>query len=296
MNMEIISDELLSKFMEGKTDGEEEMVILREMESDSKLLDEWLSMAKAAELTDAEPLVQPDYALAEEKIHSALREHSGEKMFVSPRVNYFRPRFYWAVAASVALFATVAFLLLRKPEPSGTYVAQNGEDTVKVVEELSGTELAQLREEQPRQTASSATQKAGESRSEASEAVTINAVWQEAEQVAEVEHVQRVGSQEMNALRMVKPSKSSYAVLCKNLDKSFAFEWTADAVRELLFSVTDAQGRRIASVTDATAEKFSLKYKDIYPERQLTWELNVVFQDGSRETKRGKIQIDYQIQ
>ena len=103
-------------------------------------------------------------------------------------------------------------------------------------------------------------------------------------------------AQVANTLTVTKPAKDPYRVLCKNLEKTLNFEWTATNVKTLHFTVTDSKGKTIAESKDANSNYYLLKYREIYPEQQLKWTLVVTFEDGTQEKRSGQINIDYEPQ
>ena len=100
---------------------------------------------------------------------------------------------------------------------------------------------------------------------------------------------------EANRLTVTKPGKDNYRVLCKNLEKTLNFEWTATNVQTLHFTVKDSKGNTVAETKDVAATHYALKYGDLYPDQKLTWSLVVVFKDGTQGKRGGQVNIDYNL-
>lgn len=283
MREQKISDELLSRFLEGKTDGEVESEILRQITEDPDLFEEMAVVAEAAKLVDAEPINEPDLDNAEERVKKAL----------APAIHHLRPRFYWMAAASVTAILAVSLLWLLRPSDSNPYVADNRSDKTT---ELSGQKHAENRTCEPDKGVREAGQPAEQPGTGAFEGKdnSSEAVEHPEEYTAKVETA-NYASHAVHRLVVRKPAKSPYMVLCKNLERSFAFEWDADSVQSVRLTVTNSNGGTVADITEKDKGSYSLKYQEFYPERQLFWKLQVVFTDGVQEIRSGQIHIDYQI-
>ena len=249
-----ISDEMLSRFVEGTTDEADEKCILHSLEDDELSAEDLAAIAEAAKLVDTAPQQIPNLFLAKRQIEDTLKNDN--KKSAAPTSGRSKSRVYWAVAASIAMLLCVALFLLFRPDGSDQNFVQNGSDTssVTITQPQQDGNLAQT---------------------------TIQAEY--------------TGTKTANSLMVSKPSKDNYSVLCKNLDKAFQFEWSATNVQSLNFSVTNTQGKTIAQTSSISDNHYQLKYSDIYPEKKLSWSLEVVFKDGAREKRSGQIQIDYDL-
>ena len=283
MSEQKISDELLSRFLERKTDGEVESEILRQITEDPDLFEEMAAVGEAAKLADAEPIKEPDLAKADIRVKNAL----------APEIHHLRPRFYWMAAASVTAILAITLLWLLRPSDSNPYVADNRSDKTTV---LSGQKHAENRTFEPENGVREAGQPAEQPETGAFEGkdYSSEAVEHSEEYTAKVETA-NYASHAVHRLVVRKPAKSPYMVLCKNLERNFTFEWDADSVQSVRLTVTNSNGGNVADITEKNKGSYSLKYQELYPERQLFWKLQVVFTDGLQETRIGQIKIDYQI-
>ena len=289
MNEMNISDELISKFLEGKTDEVEEARLLMAMEADGMTVDDLAAIAAAAKMADSVPHKAPDLDLAKKQIADTLKRNDKKENTI-PTVRPSKKRVIWAMAASIAIVLAVALFVHFRPDGSGQNFAQDGADSTAV------TATCPQQEKNLAQASESKDNPVSKSRETNSVETDEDPVAQKetpyASQIIEKRYAQTATA---NSLSVIKPNKDNYRVNCKNLERSFNFEWSATNVQKLHFTVTNSQGKVIANILDKTTEIYSLKYIDIYPERQLKWTLTVGFEDGTSETKSGQIQIDYNL-
>ena len=283
-----ISDELLSKFLEGKTDDVEDARLLQAMEAE-----DLAAIAEAAKLADTAPQQTPNLLLAKKQIEDSLKDN--EIVENIPTIQRSKSRVYWAVAASIAVLLAVALFLLFRPDSSDQNFAQQENNRIE--------EVSKEQENKSKTTRETSTDKTDKVRhgeitptndpqsvqSETNDAQSAPITSQKLEK-------NYAATKTANSLTVTKPGKNDYRVLCKNLEKSFQFEWSASNVQNLHFTVTNAQGKVLAELTDKNATHHTISYNKIYPERQLKWTLKVVFEDGTSEICSGQVQIDYQVQ
>lgn len=285
-----ISDELLSKFMEGKTNEEENSLIFQSMNEDVALLEEMSAIGEAARLVDTQPVENPNLKKAEEQINAVLGDETNTKeVTVIPNLLKSRLRIVWAAAASVALVVAVALFILLKPVSHEQHFAKNNEDSTVVVTPEQTTESMMAQTTNKQKVAVSEEQPVENN-------VDIEvAPAQEKVYSAQKLEKQYASTQIAHDLTVVRPNKSNYSVLCKNLEKTLYFEWETDNVQSLHLTVKNAQGQTVAEQSDKTAKQYLLKYKDVYPNQKLYWSLTVKFADGTQQVRSGQIQIDYRL-
>ncbi|MBO7492691.1 MAG: hypothetical protein J6T87_00930 [Bacteroidales bacterium] len=286
-----ISEELWFRYLEGKTNEEEAERVTWLIAEDDELLAEYLSVREAMQLTDTEPNQTPDLNLAKEQISQVLRKESPEenKVVMLPRrTNLHR---YIAIAAAAALLVSVALFLLFRPDHNDNSLAQQEKPHVE-------TE-AKTQSQSPETTVE--TEQTNNTRKDnmPAKSDTEGVKPESHEASAESYTTQKLeknyaAAQVANHLTVTKPAKDNYRVLCKNLEKTLNFEWSATNVKTLHFTVTDSKGKNVAGISDKTVNQYALKYKDVYPEKQLKWTLSVAFEDGTQETRTGRISIDYE--
>jgi hypothetical protein len=285
-----ISEELWLKFLGGRTTEEETERVTRLIAEDDELLAKYLSVYKAAQLTDTEPCQRPDLNLAQKQIRQTLNTEKKENVVMLPRRSNAR-KYFAAAAVLVALVGVALFLLFRPDQNDNNFAQQEGKRIESKAKTKNLSSEASKEIEQTNKTRKddlSSKNNTEDVQSGSSDAPTNTFTTQKIEK-------NYAATQEANNLSMVKPGKDNYRVLCKNLDKTFIFEWLASNVKTLHFVVTDSKGKTIAETRDVTANHYSLKYSDIHPEQKLTWSLDVTFKDGAQERRNGQIQIDYNL-
>lgn len=294
-----ISEELFSRFLDGRTSEEENKQILQLLAENPELMDEFTAIAKASQLVDHEPLRKPNLEVAAQSIRSVLPESQADKPNVSTNRRRSIRIFTMAAAAVAAiLLASSIYLLLRPTNPQNTLVQDNKSETdsTLIQPKVEQTYIAQnetsesVISEATSSTAENETSTAATTTTETPSSTPSNEYYS-----TQVEERHYASTQEANSLSITKPNKSNYLVLCKNLDKTFVFEWNASNVQKLHFTVKDASNKVVAEVTSNDTKRYELSYRKIYPEKQLTWKISVIYKDGSKDEQSGQINIDYNI-
>ena len=289
-----ISDELFSRFVDGKTTPEEDEQITQLMAEDPELMDEFIAISKASQLADHTPLNEPNVAEAQQQIAATLQNRQLNASRTNRPNPFLRKRFYWAAAAIalVLIASTFVVLLHHSPTPQSPLAKQQGS---------SSTSPQEQTEQQPILSDTNSSSEYGStmppSQNTGSDTRTSPAAPNEPSaedfQIGKFEEKHYADMQVVNYLNMVKPNKSSYSISWTNPDRLFVFEWHATNVETLHFTVTDSKGKTVAETKDITANQFSLKYGDIYPEQKFLWRLVVVFKDGTQDMRNGQVQINY---
>lgn len=285
-----ISDEMLSRFLEGRTDADEDMRLLQAMEEEGISLDDIAAIGEAAKMADKQPYMKPDLENAEEHIKAALKDNAQNTVFMDRRKS--RMRVVWAIAASAAIVIAVALFVLFRPDSNDQNFAQQEKQRIE-------TEVKT--ENQGSKTTNKTEQTDKNRKNNMSSNTDTESVQSEPEDVQPAPIIPQkieknyAKTQIANSLKVIKPSKDAYRVLCKNLEKSLNFEWTATNVQNLHFTVANSQGKVLAELSDKSVTHYALPYSKIYPERQLRWTLKVVFEDGTSESRSGIINIDYEL-
>ena len=286
-----ISEELWFRYLEGKTNEEETGQINRLLAEDDELLAEFVAVREAVQLVDKEPCQQPDLERAKEQINQVLCKESpaeNKPVELPRRSNLHR---YIAMAAAAALLVGVALFLLFRPDHNDNSLARQEKPCV---ESKTKTQSQSSETTGETEQTNSTRQKEMSSKSDTEGVKEEPTGSTQKTYTAQKLEKNYTATQEANHLTVTKPAKDNYRVLCKNLEKTLNFEWSATNVKTLHFTVTDSKGKNVAGVSDKTVNKYALKYKDVYPEKQLKWTLGVVFEDGTQETRTGWISIDYE--
>ena len=285
-----ISEELWFKYLEGRTTEEETERLAQMMAEDEELLSEYLSVREAMLRTDADPCCRPDLDLAQKQINQLLNTNTAETKNVVMLTHRPKVRKLFAVAAVMAVLIGVALFLLFRPDHFDNNLAQQEQKIVESVEEVrtQSPETAFETEHTDR------TRKNSKPSINDTEGVKTKPddFPQETYTTKKIEK-NYATSQVANSLTVTKPNKENYRVLCKNLEKTLDFQWSATNVQTLQFVLTDSKGKTFAETNEVAADHCTLKYSEIYPEQKLSWSLVVTFKDGLREKRNGQIQIDY---
>lgn len=296
MNKLNISDELFAKYLDGTASEEENEQILKLLAEDPELLEEFTAIAEASKLTDHEPLATPNLEKASRQIKANLpATQASDTAVANNRKRHIRLYITAAAAVAAILLASTIYLLLR-PTPNDSFLAHQEEtatDTLATTQ--TKNEILIAENEKPQQHDNMAADEAQqtETETETNSSSASSPVNEYHTGLSEEKHY--ASKAEANSLTMVKPAKTSYAILCKNLDKSFVFEWTATNVQSLRLSIKNLQGKTIAETTDKEAFRYELPYRSVYPEKQLSWSLVVNYEDNTQEQRNGQIQIDYNL-
>lgn len=294
-----ISEELFSRFLDGRTSEEENEQILQLLAENPELMDEFTAITKASQLVDHEPLRKPNLEVAAQSIRSVLPESQADKPNVSTNRRRSIRIFTMAAAAVAAiLLASTIYLLLRSTNPQNTLVQDNKSETdsTLIQPKVEQTYIAQnetsesVISEVTSSTVEDETSTAATTTTETPSSTPSNEYYS-----TQVEERHYASTQEANSLSITKPNKSNYLVLCKNLDNAFVFEWNASNVQKLHFTVKDASNKVVAEVTNSDTKRYELSYRKIYPEKQLTWKLAVTYKDGSKDEQSGQVNIDYDV-
>ena len=291
MSEKHISEELWLRFLDGKVFGEENGRLMRLIAEDDALLEEYLSVSESLRQTDSQPLTNPNMDLAQKQIREALGTGSAEKETVVMLPHRSNVRKYIALAAAAALLIGVALFFLFRPDHHDNNLAQQEKRRVE-------TE-SKTQNQSPETTVKTETTDKSRKNDSPSKKDTEGVKQESTGSTQETYTAQKLeknyaATEEANHLTVTKPAKDNYRVLCKNLERTLDFEWAAANVKTLHFVVTDSKGKNVAGVSDKTVNQYALKYKDVYPEKQLRWTLSVVFEDGTQETRTGRISIDYE--
>ena len=117
MNERNISDELLSKFMEGTTTEAENEQIFRQLKDDHSLATNLASMIEATKLTDKTSHLQPDMDRAKQQIAAEIDHIKGRGKKLVLFQNIMNTRTLWVVAsvAVVLLLVILGSVVFRSP-------------------------------------------------------------------------------------------------------------------------------------------------------------------------------------
>ena len=294
MNKLNISDELFAKYFDGTASEGENEQILKLLAEDPELLEEFTAIAEACKLTDHGPLATPNLEEASQLIKANLPTTQFSDTAISNNSKR-HIKLYITAAAAVAaiLLASTIYLMLRTTPNDSFLVHQEETTTDTLTTTQSQNEILIAETETPQQRDDMAANEAQQTETETNTSLASSPANEYHTGFSEEKHY--ASKTEANSLSLVKPAKTSYAILCKNLDKSFVFEWTATNVQSLHLSIKNSQGKTIVETTDKEALRYELPYRSVYPEKQLNWSLVVNYKDNTQELRNGQIQIDYNL-
>lgn len=288
-----MKDDLLIRFIDGRTTPEETELVLKELSQDGEAAKEWMQMVQGARLAGTKPLQEID---SEDFIAKTLARKSAQAE--KPRKVVRLP---WilsgitAVAASVAIIATVMI------KPSGPDVQDN-----MIAETVDSTEVLTTED-------TLITEKVPDIKDAARESIADAAVSSPPEtpenKVAEdkpaedtpVELTGRKILQESKAstassssapsFEMVKPAKTPYRVKVKDPSKEFVFEWKMTDAYSVRLSIADSNGNVMIDNQWISENRFGVVASDLADKGELDWTVEVTFNDGSMQRKTGKIEL-----
>ena len=94
---------------------------------------------------------------------------------------------------------------------------------------------------------------------------------------------------EGNYFEVLRPAKTPFIVVCRNLYKTFDFQWASNA--ETIEVILRDRNGRVIMDREITEAGLQLKYEDYYKFLEVFWELKATYADGTSETKVGVLQL-----
>lgn len=288
-----ISDELFSRFIDGKTSETEEKQLLKEIAENPEMMEEFIAISKGSSLTDQKPFRNPNFVTAKQNIKNSLSAEKSSN--VNPFVNRkrrFRILVTAAATIAIVLITSMIYLLMRPVVDQNTFV-QDAAMIDSTYTQAEENYIYMAKNEVSDSTALKLISKTSES--ELNTPNEVGEALSEESYIVQREELYYAAAQEANNLSVVKPNKGDYSILCKNLDRSFLFEWKASNVQKIHFKVVNSQGKTVAEVTDPSVKCYELIYRSVYPESQLNWDLLVTYKDNTQDIQKGKININYNV-
>lgn len=285
-----MTDELLIKFIEGKTTPEETEIVLKELSQDGDAAKEWLQMVEGTRLADTKPLMDID---SEDFIAKTLAEKSGKQQTERKTVRL--PWMISAVAAAAACIAIVVTIMTGIDNggqlPSNDIIAEGEPETEVLIDSASAdvNDIADIK---------------SSSREMISETISpeVKDAGEEAENFEETEEITgrkiilddntATASQDINpTFEMVKPAKSLYRVKVRNPEKEFVFEWKMNDVRNIRLTIADKEGSVLINKDNISGNRFGVVASALVDKGELEWTMEVTFNDGSMQKKAGKLEL-----
>ncbi len=279
-----MKDDLLIRFIDGKTTPEETQLVINELSQDGDAAKEWMQMVQGARLADTEPLQEID---SEEFIAKTLAAKTVQAE--KPRKVVRLP---WIISGITAVAASVAIIATVMMKPSGPAVQDNMiARTVDSTEVLPKEDTVAIEEvpdikEAARESIADVTpvQKEMEEDVSAEEKpmeLTGRKILQE----------RKASSSDAPSFEMVKPAKTPYRVKVKDPSKEFVFEWKMTDAYSVRLSIADKDGNVIIDNQWISESRYAVVASDLADKGELDWTVEVTFNDGSIQRKTGKIEL-----
>lgn len=285
-----MKDDLLIRFIDGKTTPEETELVLKELSQDGEAAKEWMQMVQGARLAGTKPLVDID---SETFVSKTLTDRQVVKQTGKKAV-----RLPWIISGIAAVAASVAVILTVMKDNGNTEIPQNIvaeiPDTTVVMPEQKEIPTPEVEEDVRIEDVAR--------QSVADVVVKQQPVIQPEAEEKPVEIAGQVIQQNVHAatgfhseveqnFEMVKPAKSPYRIKVKNPDKEFVFEWKMSGVHNVRFSIADKDGKVLIDNEWISEDHFGVVASDIVDRGELEWTVEVTFNDGSMQRKSGKIEL-----
>lgn len=309
-----MKDDLLIRFIDGKTTPEETELVLKELSQDGPAAKEWMQMAQGARLADTEPIVNID---AGDFIARTLAKKS-EGQSAKRKV----VRLPWilsgitAVAASIAVVATVFMNNDNTEMPQNVIVETQDSSAVLPdadstfieeavdIKDASRQAVAEVTVPEQKEQVTSPELKTDPS-AEQMQTEEEPAVQTEEESAVQTKdqplilepHINQQDSKataskiEGKSFEMIRPAKSPYRVRVKNPEKEFVFEWKMSNASDVRFSIADKDGKVIIDNEWISESRYGVVAADLVDRGELDWTVEVTFNDGSMQRKTGKIEL-----
>ena len=285
-----MKDDLLIRFIDGRTTPEETELVIRELSQDGEAAKEWMQMVQGARLADKRPLREIN---SDEFIAKTLAQNTSGTVKTGKVLRL--PRIIGGIAAVAASVAIIVTVVMKSSDPE---VPQNimadVADTTEVVPQtdmIKDEIVPDIKEAARESIADVRTPDVKEQVSGAEE----YQMPEELEQAGEVLHRETntatVFEMETPSLEMVKPAKTPYRVKVKDPSKEFVFEWKMSAASMVRFSIADSSGAVIVDNQWVSETSFGVEASRIADKGELDWTVEVTFADGSMQRKTGKIEL-----
>ena len=292
-----MKDDLLIRFIDGKTTPEETEQVFKELSQDGDAAKEWLQMVQGARLADTKPVVnlEPD---------DFISRTLADKSQVQPRQRKLI-RLPWiltgitAVAASVAVIATV-FVNNDDKEILQNVIAEvpDTADVILDIDSASVGDNLDIKEVSQQALADVGEQNGDERVSPHTEELSVEqtpSVEQSEElvgrRILQDTNTATASKSESSSFEMIRPAKSPYRIRVRNPEKEFVFEWKMTNASDVRLSIADNEGKIIIDNEWIMETSYGVIASDLVDKGELDWTVEVTFNDGSMQRKTGKIEL-----
>jgi len=281
-----ISDHLLVKFFEGKTNAFETDAVLSYLNEDKENLEDFMNIHSALQIESDYPTeIDINERLGIVKQHLEI----GQNISLRPA----NKRFYLitSFAAAAMIAGVVCLLVFLNPEKTNNFIAQGDTDKDSMQNITSDTinePLPLIQNISKNDLADNELQNTNVPLRKNNSDATIPEE-EEQELQIQIQHQNMARKIEANLFEMVKPAKTPYIVSCKNLEKTFDFKWNTNA--EKIDIVLKDKNGKILLTKEVTQNGFSIKYLDYYKYLEIRWEFKATFESGETATQKGVLQL-----
>ena len=278
-NKHLDIDQLLAKFLDGKTDAAETEQVLAYLNENNENLEDFMNIRSAAQI-EAEYPVKIDL---EERLN-IVKQH-----IASSNKKSARNKFYLiaALAAAAITVGVVALIFFNSVYKEFRPVAHQ--------ETYKDSEQTIFQDEISEETFSTNSDNKALASNDAQETNKSNTTStpvdkeEETEVQVQVQHKNTAKQLEANLFEIVKPAKTPYIVLCKNLEKTFDFQWNTNA-EKIKVTLKDKTGKTLLT-QEVTENRCSIKYADYIKYEDIHWELKAIFENEESEVRYGVLQL-----
>jgi len=276
-----ISDHLLAKFLDGKTDTFETERVLEYLNKEKEHLEDFMNIRSAIQI-DTDPPIEIDLSERLDFVKQQIESSNSGKKTI-------KKRFYLISSiAAAAMVIGVISLIFFIDTNKDTYFAENQKNYKdntpihqdNVSEQVISTNL------NDKELVSN------EMQNKNRPVIIPTEIEQEEETEIPIQ-IQQYNTAakiiEGNLFEVVKPAKTPYIILCKNLNKTFDFQWKTNA--EKIEVVLKDRAGKILLAKDISQTGLQLKYEEYFKYLEIYWELKATFQDGTTEEKFGILQL-----
>jgi len=268
-----ISEHLLAKFLDGKTDARETEQVLAYLNENNETLEDFMNI-RSAILIDTEYPIEIDLT----ECLDVVKQHTKAKK------NTFQKRFYIITSFAAAMVAGIVFLFaFYFTNNDKQFTAQDeiiNEEIQRVYQDsINELPYPEYRINDNKDLASNEPRKNKEP----------DVIEEETEVQVQIQERNTAAKIVGNHFEMVKPAKTPYIIAIKNLSKSFDFQYNTNA--EKMEVVLKDKSGKILLDKEILQSGLQLKYEEYYKHLEIFWELKATFQDGTTDVKFGILQL-----
>jgi hypothetical protein len=288
-----ISDQLLAKFLDGKTNAFETAQVLNYLNENKENLEDFKNIRSATRMG-------PEYPLEIDlvKCSDFVKQHIESSSFVK-KTN--RRKFYLLFSLSLAAMITgmIFIFFFKSPDKDNLTIIANEQNFQKdsllfLVHHLAPYEqiIDSLREQISSINQNDFYDKLVDNKSTNKKEFIEIYEEKKPEIKTQIQYKNTASQSEANIFEMIKPVKPSnvpYVILCKNLEKTFNFKWNTNAEKTEIV-LKDKHGN-ILLTNDIAQDGFSFKCADYIKYGKIYWEIKATFTDEETDVKRGILQL-----